>query len=483
MGLALALGVFVGVRGGISRQIALTLALITALALLSPLARGVVRSIAICAMAGCVLGLLCGLWRAGGPPAPAAADLPGTAQGVVLSDPRVTGAGVRTDLRWHDTTGRSWTTNATLPAAPSVGRGDRIEFSGWISDPVDNYVIVRSQRVIAGPGQMERARRRLRAFVSGSLLREAPGSPGTLSVGLLLGDDSGLTSAERAQLRAAGMSHITAVSGWNVSIVVGAVGALGVALNLRGRWWIIAQLAALVAYVWLVGADPPVVRAALMTTAAFVATQIGRPRHTVTALALTAALLACLQPATTATLSFQLSALATLGVALALQISASWDGWRAALGGPALVSVCAGLATAPLLAAAFGSFTLACVPSNVLAGPLVSTATFAAALVPVAASVGLGVPAGVVVWLCCRLILLIAAIFSAAPLGHWTFAPLSSGATASLYGALAIATALLLPEGRLARRRVAAWAQAEPLPAVGAGLATLAVCALALIVV
>jgi competence protein ComEC len=320
----------------------------------------------------------------------------------------------------------------------------------------------------------------VRTYLSDAVLRGVPGSPGTLALGLLIGDDSGLTRAERDQLRQAGMSHITAVSGWNVSIVVAGVGALGLALGLRGRWWALGQLAALVGYVWLVGGEPPVVRAALMTAATFAATHLGRPRHTLHALALATAVLACVTPATPATLSFQLSALATLGVAIALQWTPRWSGWRAALLGPALVSACAGLATAPLLASAFGTFTLVSIPSNVLAGPLVNFATFAGAAVAPLTLAGVAKPAALLTWLACWGLLEIAAFFAVAPVGHWTFAPLSSGAVAGIYALLALGGAQLLPEGRLARRRLSAWAMAEPLPAACASLTTLAVCALAL---
>jgi hypothetical protein len=79
------------------------------------------------------------------------------------------------------------------------------------------------------------------------------------------------------------------------------------------------------------------------------------------------------------------------------------------------------------------------------------------------------------------LLLKIAAVFAVAPVGHWTFAPLSSEAVAGIYALLALAGAQLQPEGRLARRRLCAWAVAEPLPAACASLTTLAVCALALL--
>ena len=481
MGIVLALGVFIGVRGGVTQRWDLSLAIVVALALMVALVRREARVIALCALLGCALGLVCGYWWTPRQAPFYDGPLPGVVRGVVANDPRTSFDGVRADIRWMDPTGRTRVSRAALPSAPLVGRGDRLEFGGFVADPLQDQLQVSAMRVIAGPGRLERERQRARVFVSNALLRDVPGSPGTLALGLLLGDDSGLTSAERGQLRQAGMSHITAVSGWNVSIVIAGVGAFCLALGLRGRWWALGQLAALVGYVWLVGGEPPVVRAALMTASAFAATQLGRPRHTLTALALTAAALACVTPATLATLSFQLSALATLGVAIALQWTPRWSGMRAAVLGPALVSACAGLATAPLLASAFGTFTLASIPSNVVAGPLVNLATFAGALVAPLSALGLGEPVALATWFACWLLLEVAAVFAVAPVGHWTFAPLSSGAVAGMYALLALGGAMLLPEGRLARRRLRVWALAEPLPAACASLMTLTVCALALI--
>jgi competence protein ComEC len=94
-----------------------------------------------------------------------------------------------------------------------------------------------------------------------------------------------------------GLSHIAAVSGWNVSVVVATTGALFRAFGARGWRWLIVQLILLAGYVWIVGLEPPIQRAAIMGAIALVALQLGRPAHILTLLTITAGIMAAWNPA------------------------------------------------------------------------------------------------------------------------------------------------------------------------------------------
>ena len=482
MGIALALGVFLGVRAGLDHAFALFAAVVGGLALLNWFAPRGARPLLLSAVVGCLLGLASGLWRAPGAVPLYTGPLAINRSGTIVSDPNTSGDGAYADLRWTDSAGVARASLAFLPPAPGVGRGDRVEFGGDVLDQTGTRLSVTALRVVVAPGRIEQTRRSLRRGVTDAVLRDVPGSPGTLTLGLLIGDDSGLTAAERADLRGAGLSHVTAVSGWNVSLVIAAVAAVFLALGWRGRYWLAPQLAAIAGYVWLVGAEPPVTRAALMGGAALVAVQLGRPAHTLNALALTAAALAVYAPAAPGELAFQLSTLATVGVAIALQWTRRMHGWRAVALAPAIVSASAGLATAPLLAARFGTFTLAALPANILAGPLVSTATFAGGVLLPTSAIGLGAWSGSVAWLASWLLLALARWFAAAPVGQWTFAPLSDVAIFTLYALLALLGAAALPEGRLARRRLGQWAARDPGGAAAAAATAAAMAGLVLLV-
>jgi competence protein ComEC len=79
----------------------------------------------------------------------------------------------------------------------------------------------------------------------------------------------------------AGLSHVVAISGWNVAIVVAIISGLARPLRRRVGPVLPGLLAAgaVAAYVVTVGASPAVVRAALMAGALLAARLGGSPAH------------------------------------------------------------------------------------------------------------------------------------------------------------------------------------------------------------
>src|SRR5439155_17514163 len=79
--------------------------------------------------------------------------------------------------------------------------------------------------------------------------------------GIVLGDDAALSDRLRRDFRASGLYHLLAVSGQNVALVAG--GTLFLAWLLGVRRWIgeLGALAAIGAYVLVVGPQPSVIRA------------------------------------------------------------------------------------------------------------------------------------------------------------------------------------------------------------------------------
>lgn len=138
-------------------------------------------------------------------------------------------------------------------------------------------------------------------------------------VAAVLGLPASLPPSSRVELRRAGLGHLVAVSGMNVSVaalllqapllrlglVLGGSLALGCALS----WLPVA------AYVGLTGAAAPAVRAAVMFTLVQLGALLGRPTHGLTTLALAGALLLAWRPAWAQDPGFQLS-LAAMAVLL-----------------------------------------------------------------------------------------------------------------------------------------------------------------------
>ena len=178
--------------------------------------------------------------------------------------------------------------------------------------------------------------------------------------------------------RAAGLSHLTAVSGSNLAIVVGAL--LGLLRLVRADPRLAAGLgvAASVGFVVLARPSPSVLRAAVMGGVALLALALGRGRSAVPALAAAVLGLLFTDPALAADPGFALSVLATAALILIA------PGWAAGLrhrGVPPgvaealAVPAAACLATAPVIAGLSGGVSLVTVAANLLAVPAVAPAT------------------------------------------------------------------------------------------------------------
>jgi competence protein ComEC len=96
--------------------------------------------------------------------------------------------------------------------------------------------------------------------------RAIPEPTGTLATGLLLGKDDAMTRATRDAFRSAALSHITAVSGWNIAVVAGLFAAVGTGGLIDRRLQLVAAIAGVCAFAYLVGAPPSALRAAVMGT-------------------------------------------------------------------------------------------------------------------------------------------------------------------------------------------------------------------------
>ncbi|MET7750685.1 ComEC/Rec2 family competence protein [Micromonospora sp. NPDC005367] len=205
-----------------------------------------------------------------------------------------------------------------------------------------------------------------------------PDEQGGLLPGLVVGDTSRLLPTVEEDFRATGMTHLNAVSGSNVAIVVGAV--LLLARWCRAGPWLAAGLCgvALVGFVILVRPSPSVVRAATMGAIGLAALAAGRPRAALPALAAAVTVLVLLDPALAGDAGFALSVLATGGLLL---LAPRWrDGLRrrgvpSGLAEALAVPAAAQLACTPVVAGISGTVSLAAVPANLLAVPAIAPAT------------------------------------------------------------------------------------------------------------
>ncbi|MFG2040736.1 ComEC/Rec2 family competence protein [Dactylosporangium sp. NPDC048998] len=223
--------------------------------------------------------------------------------------------------------------------------------------------------------------------------RGLPAEPGGLLPGLVVGDTSRLDPAVADDFKATGLTHLTAVSGANLAIVVGLVLAVVRWCRAGPRVAAVVCVLALAGFVVLVRPSPSVLRAAAMGGLALVALALGRPRAAVPSLAAGVFALVVVDPELAVDAGFALSVLATGGLVL---IAPQWTealrarGWPRVAAEALAVPAAAQAACAPVIAGISASVSLTAVPANLLVAPAVAPATivgiFAAVLSPLAPS-------------------------------------------------------------------------------------------------
>lgn len=153
---------------------------------------------------------------------------------------------------------------------------------------------------------------------------------GGLLTGLAIGDDGRMPTSDRDAMRASGLSHLTAVSGSNVALLALLVYGLGWILLLGPRLTRWLTLLAVWWMVWLVRADPSVLRATVMATLVLGSGIVGRPTHIPHALATTVVGSLIVNPFLALQLGFALSVSATMGVLAGAKVM-EWL-WRNPIG-------------------------------------------------------------------------------------------------------------------------------------------------------
>lgn len=203
------------------------------------------------------------------------------------------------------------------------------------------------------------------------------GDVAALAKGITLGDDSAMTESANREFKRSGLSHLTAVSGANVLLLVlllyWALGAVGIQITMR--FWL--TVAAVIGYAVICGGSASVVRAAAMGVCSLVAGFAGRASSRLHALTFAAVVLMLLDPWAYLDPGAQLSFAAVVGIfLLAARIRSRLPVLPAPFGEALAVTLAATAATAPILAWHFDEVSLTAIPANVLAVLAVAPATW-----------------------------------------------------------------------------------------------------------
>lgn len=221
-----------------------------------------------------------------------------------------------------------------------------------------------------------------------ALAQSLPQPESGLALGLLIGGDHRLPGELQEAFRRAGLSHIVAISGYNIALIAQGFVILGLGLGLWRRQALWFAAFGIVIFVLLVGAPASAVRAGIMGLAVFAAFFVGRLAISLNILLLAAVVMLMFQPLLLRyDVGFQLSFLASLGIIIGFQFIARLLPREFPAKGLVeiiLLTFCVELFVVPLLAYQFGVFAPFALVANALLLPLVPYAMAAAFLTGVA---------------------------------------------------------------------------------------------------
>ncbi len=388
--------------------------------------------------------------------------------GVVLSDPKRTpfGQQQRTQVRLQQVcTGDICEPSSeilTLTTAQELQMGQHIEVHA-IAKPARageeaTAAITSNTVVVTAPAQgLYAATAAIRTAFLQTVQALSPAGQALLP-GVAIGARNTMPEQLSADMKIASLTHLTAVSGAHMAVILGTV--LALAAFLPRALALPLGLATIIGMYALVGPQPSIRRAAVMAVVMLIAFQRGRRGSALPALALAVVINICWWPYSATSYGFALSVSATAGLILLVPLLTRVLSRRlpGRLATAIAVPLAAQLAVAPLLATLSGGIQLYSIPANMVASlifvPLLLGAMLAALfspLWPAAALVvahGADLPARALAGLATRVAQLPGAQL-ALPAGVW--GPVFAGA-----GSLAILAWLIWLDRRPRRRRAAA---------------------------
>lgn len=220
---------------------------------------------------------------------------------------------------------------------------------------------------------------KLKAAFERNLKNVLPSEKAAFLAGLTVGSTAEFTKEFLADLRTTGTTHLVALSGSNISYIVHAI-LLTLAWFLPRKKIFWPALAIIALFVVMTGAEPSLVRAAIMNGIVLVGSHYERTGSTRNAIMAAAFLMALWNPLTPAfDLGFQLSFAAILGMAYLAPIIERYSPWK---NKDFITALSAQAAVMPVLVVTVGHAT----PLSIIPNMLIAAA--------VPATVGLGFLAG-----------------------------------------------------------------------------------------
>jgi len=244
-----------------------------------------------------------------------------------------------------------------------------------------------------------------------------PEPESSLLAGLLVGARQNIPENIMEIFNKVGITHIIAISGFNITIIILALDKLLFVLSRKTRFLICLLI--LFSFVVITAATASVVRAAIMGSLFLFAGLIGRQKNLLTALFFVAFIMILINPFILKyDVGFQLSFLATLGLIIIAPIIEKYLEKKNKIIKETLsATLAAQILTIPLIIYYFGRFSIIAPLANILILPIIPTTMFLGFITSIigVVSITFGRFVGLSVWLFLKYIIFVSELVSKIP--------------------------------------------------------------------
>ncbi len=279
---------------------------------------------------------------------------------------------------------------ATLYRYPEFTKGDWVEVGCIRSTPrpfsgfaYDRYLFTQNIYYLCEIKQIEKILHQEKAsflekgriFFAQKIRSIWPRPTSSLVAGLLLGTRESFSQKVLEDFSRAGVTHIIALSGFNIAILIIAFEKLLVMIYVPRKARLLTVLASIIVFTIFVGAGPSITRAAIMGSLAYIAVYLGRVSDVLRVMLLTATVMCFVNPFILVyDIGFQLSFLSTIGLVYLTPIFSKLFSFLPkvfSLQESFVTTMAATIATLPLVVFQFGNISFVSPFANVLILPVI----------------------------------------------------------------------------------------------------------------
>lgn len=277
---------------------------------------------------------------------------------------------------------------------PIVKRGDHIVVQGSLKDGFGSFpaVLTNASVLSVRAPPVPDTGREIRDWFASNVRKVIPETGASLGIGFLTGQKTDLPESLFEALKIVGLTHIIVASGYNLTILV----RLARRLFSRVSKYLSAltSIAMVICFVAVTGMTPSMSRAGIVSILSILAWYYGHEFHPLILLPLVAAITVAVEPSYVwGDLGWELSFAAFGGVMILGPLLQTYffgnaqPGFLRSLVGE---TIAAHLATVPLIALSFGTFSTVSILANLLVVPLVPLAMLVTFVAGVWGAVGIG---------------------------------------------------------------------------------------------